>query len=49
VKPGDTIGQIKFHAGRLGVVIVEAENRVQLSERIRHVYNLVQFEITSSN
>jgi len=49
VKPGDTIGQIKFHAGRLGVFIVEAENREQLSERIRHVYDLVQFEITSSN
>ena len=45
VKPGDTIGQIKFHAGRLGVFIVEAENREQLSERIRHVYDLVQFEI----
>jgi biotin carboxylase len=47
VKPGDTIGQIKFHAGRLGVFIVEAENREQLSERIRYVYDLVQFEITS--
>ncbi len=49
VKPGDAIGQIKFHAGRLGVFIVEADNRQQLSERIRHVYELVKFEITPAS
>lgn len=45
VKPGDAIGQIKFHAGRLGVFIVEADDRTQLAERIRHIYELVRFEI----
>lgn len=47
VKPGDTIGQIKFHAGRLGVFIVEAVDHDQLLERVQCVYDLVRFEITS--
>lgn len=46
VKPGDTISQIKHHAGRLGVFIVEADDRTQLADRIRHIYNLVGFKIT---
>lgn len=45
VKPGDSIGQIKFHGGRLGVFVVEADDRTQLAERICRVYDLVRFEI----
>ena len=47
VKPGDSIGPIKFHADRLGVFIVEANNRKQLAERISYVYDLVSFEIVA--
>lgn len=37
-KPGDFISKIKFHAGRLGVLIVEVTDRVQLAERVDHIY-----------
>ena len=47
VKPGDIIKQIRFHAGRLGVFIVTAENRNELLERIQVVYDLVRFDIDS--
>lgn len=47
VKPGDLIGQIKFHAERLGVFIVEADSPEHLSERIRCIYDLVRFESVS--
>jgi biotin carboxylase len=46
VKLGDIIGKIKFHAGRLGVFVVTADDRAQLAERIRYVYELVRFEIS---
>lgn len=49
VNPGDIISPIKFHADRLGVFIVEAENRDQLAQRILHIYELVQFDIASSS
>jgi biotin carboxylase len=45
VKPGDRIGRIKFHAGRLGVFIVVAERMDELQQRIQTVYDLVRFEI----
>lgn len=44
-KPGDNIGQIKFHAGRLGVFTVVANNRDQVQGRVRAVYDLIHFEI----
>jgi biotin carboxylase len=49
VKPGDVIGQIKFHAGRLGVFTVIADNREQVQKRVREIYNLIRFEIVPSN
>lgn len=45
VHPGELIGKMKFHAGRLGVFIVEASDRVELAERISHIYELISFEI----
>lgn len=47
VKPGDEIGQIKFHAGRLGVFIVVADSREQVQARVRAIYELIRFEIAS--
>lgn len=47
VKPGDVIGQIKFHAGRLGVFTVVADSRDEVQERVRTIYDLIRFEITS--
>ena len=47
VKPGDLIGQIKFHAGRLGVFTVVAQSRDEVLERVRQVYDLIRFEIAS--
>lgn len=47
VKPGDEIRAIKFHAGRLGVFVVVADNRKQLQERIDAIYELIRFEIAS--
>lgn len=47
VKPGDVIGSIKFHAGRLGVFVVVAENREQLQERIEAIYDLIRFDVLS--
>jgi biotin carboxylase len=44
-KPGDNIGQIKFHAGRLGVFTEVANNRDQVQGRVRAVYDLIHFEI----
>ena len=49
VKPGDMIGQIKFHAGRLGVFIVVADSRDELQERIRTIYDLIRFNIADSD
>lgn len=45
VTPGDYINEIKFHSGRLGVFIVVAENRTQLDERIKTIYETVTFEV----
>lgn len=45
VTPGEYINEIKFHAGRLGVFVVVAENRAQLDERIKAIYETVIFEI----
>lgn len=45
VTPGDYINEIKFHAGRLGVFIVVADNRAQLDERIKAIYEMVIFEV----
>lgn len=45
VKPGDTIKPIKSHSGRLGVFIVTAKNRRELSKRILRIYKLVKFKI----
>ena len=47
VKPGDLIGQIKFHAKRLGVFTVVAQSRDEVLERVRQVYDLIRFEIAS--
>jgi biotin carboxylase len=44
-KPGDIIGQIKFHAGRLGVFTVVANDRNQVQDRVRAIYDLIHFEI----
>lgn len=48
VKPGDVIGQIKFHANRLGVFTVVADNRIEVDERVRAIYDLIRFEIATS-
>lgn len=45
VRPGDIINPIKSHAGRLGVFIVEAQDAEQLTQRIQHIYSLINFEI----
>lgn len=47
VKPGDVIGQIKFHAGRLGVFTVVADSRDEVQERVRAIYDLICFEIVA--
>lgn len=47
VKPGDVIGQLKFHAQRLGVFTVIADSRAQLEQRVQTIYDLVDFEISS--
>ena len=49
VKPDDMIGQIKFHAGRLGVFTVVADNRDEVQERVRAIYDLIHFEIATQS
>jgi len=49
VHPGDEIKQIKFHAGRLGVFIVVGNNHKELQDRIKIIYDLVEFKIESNN
>jgi len=48
VQPGDIIGQIKFHAGRLGVFTVVADSRDEVQERVHTIYDLIRFEIAAS-
>ena len=47
VQPGDVIGQIKFHAGRLGVFTVVADSRDEVQDRVRAIYELIRFEIVT--
>jgi biotin carboxylase len=47
VKPGDVIGPIKFHAGRLGVFTVVADSRKEVLDRVRAIYDLIHFEIVA--
>ena len=47
VQPGDVIGQIKFHAGRLGVFTVVANSRDEVQDRVRAIYELIRFEIVT--
>lgn len=48
VKPGDVIGRIRFHAGRLGVFTAVADSRDEVQERVRAIYDLIRFEVATS-